>query len=96
MQPSTQASVQTETFYSLTDTGAKHIPVRMKNRDTGRVAFRVSKTGDTKNESMEVDKEAEAHRLCQMGQYMIRVITEGKAGSYALVRPGLGRRIVKR
>lgn len=96
MQPSTQACVQAETFYFLADTGAKQIPVRMKNQDTGRVAFRLSKIGNTKSDSIEVEEEAEALRLCQTGQYMIRVITEGKAGSNALVRTGLGRRIVMR
>lgn len=93
---SAMPSVRAETFYLLTDTGAKQIPVRMKNQDTGRVAFRLSKIGNTKSDSIEVDEEAEALRLCQTGQYLIRVITEGKAGSNALVRPGLGRRIVVR
>lgn len=89
-------SVHAQTFYFLTETGAKQIPVRMKNSATGRVAFRLSKIGNTKSDGLEIEDEAQALRMCQTGQYMIRVITEGKAGSNALVRPGLGRRLMMR
>ena len=47
----------------------------MKNQDTGRMAVRVSKNGNPKIDSMKVDNEAEALRLCQTGQYMFRVLT---------------------
>lgn len=94
-EPSPQPTPQARTFYLLTDRDQHQVPVRMKNRDTGRVAFRLSKLGNTKADSIEVEDETTALRLCETGQYLIRVITPGVPGSNALVRPTVKRRIVK-
>ncbi len=42
-------------FYLLHQTGDRLYPVRMKNRKTGRVAFRVSDHGNTLADGLEID-----------------------------------------
>lgn len=65
-------------------------PVRMKNKDTGRVAFRLSKAGNTKADSIEVmDEQEMILKVTQQG-YKVRARTErptsqgGRTGLYAL------------
>lgn len=74
------------------ESGAELYPVRVRRRDTGRVAFRVSNGGNTLEDSMEVD-EAEMLRLVLEHGYAVRMSTLSgtKAGLY---RPN-GRSIIR-
>lgn len=65
-------------------------PVRMKNNDTGRLAFRLSRSGNTKADSIEVTDEQEMlYKVTRQG-YKVRARTEkpksrgGRDGLYAL------------
>lgn len=82
-------------FYLLLPTGVKAYPVRMKNRDTGRMAFRVPRHGNTKDDSIEVEDEAELLRLCESGQYRVRVAARSPGAPASLVLPDLKSRLVK-
>lgn len=65
-------------------------PVRMKNRDTGVVAFRLSKKGNTKADSIEVIDEHEMILKVTQEGYKVRARTQkptskgGRTGLYAL------------
>ena len=56
-------------------TGALLYPVRMKNRDTGRIAFRLSKQGNTKEDSIEVVGERDMIDKVLNENYMVRAGT---------------------
>lgn len=60
------------TFHLVRSDGRKIVPVRMKNQDTGRIAFRVAKMGNTKDGQREVMDEVELLRCCESGQYQVR------------------------
>jgi hypothetical protein len=69
--------------------GANLYPVRMKDRDTGRVAFRLSKRGNTKKDSIEVVDELEMIRKVTKENYMVRARTVkpvSQGGSVGLYR----------
>ena len=55
--------------------GAHLYPFRMKNNDTGRVAFRLSKQGNTKSDSVEVEDELEMINKVTKQNYMVRART---------------------
>jgi hypothetical protein len=82
------------TFHLVHRDGRKLVPVRMLNRDTGRVAFRVAKKGNTKDGQLEIFDEDELLRLCETGQYQVRVQPLDKSTPASLVRPMLEHRIV--
>lgn len=55
--------------------GVKLYPVRMKNRDTGTVAYRLSKKGNTKPDSIEVvDEDDMILKVLEQG-YAVRART---------------------
>lgn len=60
------------TFCLIHSTGTRLYPVRMRNRDTGRTAFRLSKGGNTLAESVEIEDEANAFEMVNSGQWAIR------------------------
>lgn len=67
--------------------GEKLYPMKMKNRDTGCVAFRLSKRGNTKSDSIEVVDELEMITKVINEGYMVRartVKTGGRSGLYRL------------
>lgn len=70
--------------------GALLYPVRIKNRDTGRIAFRLSEQGNTKGDSIEVEDEQAMIDKVLNGNYMVRARTlepasrGGLAGLYRL------------
>ncbi len=84
-----------QTFHLVRHDGRKIIPVRMKDRDTGRVAFRVAMMGNTKEGQREVFDEAELLRLCESGQFQVRAQPLDKSTPANFVRPTLNHRIVK-
>ncbi|ANG63062.1 hypothetical protein A8C75_11650 [Marinobacterium aestuarii] len=65
-------------------------PCRMKNQDTGLVAFRLSKGGNTKRDSIEVTDEQEMIRKVTTQGYKVRARTiepvsqGGRTGLYTL------------
>lgn len=74
-------------FYLEHNDGDKLYPIRMRNRDTGKVAFRVSKggtSGNTKDVGLEIDDEAEVRRLVHEQGYAVRAKSRksGKEGLY--------------
>ncbi len=84
-----------QTFHLVSNEGRKVVPVRMKNQDTGLVAFRLAKMGNTKDGQREVSDEAELLRLCETGRYQVRAQPLDKSGPANFVRPLLNHRIVK-
>lgn len=56
-------------------TGASLYPVKVRNRDTGRIAFRLSKAGNTKNDSIEIEDELEMIEKVLNQNYMVRART---------------------
>ncbi len=84
-----------QTFHLIRGDGKKVVPVTMKNKDTGRVAFRVAKQGNTKDGTVEVTDEADLLRKCESGLYQIRVQPLDKSSPPSFVRPQLNHRIVK-
>lgn len=84
-----------QTFHLVSNEGKKVVPVRMKNQDTGLIAFRLAKMGNTKDGQREVTDEAELLRLCETGQYQVRAQPLDKSGPANFVRPLLNHRIVK-
>lgn len=84
-----------QTFHLVRNDGRKIVPVRMKNQDNGRVAFRLAKMGNTKDGQREVTDEAELLRLCETGQYQVRAQPLDKSTPANFVRPLLNHRIVK-
>ena len=84
-----------QTFHLVSNEGRKVVPVRMKNQDTGLVAFRLAKMGNTKDGQREVTDEAELLRLCETGQYQVRAQPLDKSAPANFVRPLLNHRIVK-
>lgn len=78
-----------KSFYLLHVNGARLYPVRMKNRDTGRSCFRVSKGGaggNTKDAGREIEDEETLLRLV-LGGYAVRAAPL-KGGSTSLYRVG--------
>ena len=65
-------------------------PARVKDRDTGQLAFRVAKGGNTKNDSTPVMDEDEMMRKVTRQGYRVRARTEkpasrgGREGLYAI------------
>ena len=65
-------------------------PAKMKNRDTGIVAYRLSKSGNTKKDSIEVADESEMIRKVVEEGYMVRAQTlksasqGGRTGLYRI------------
>jgi len=84
-----------QTFHLVRNDGKKVVPVMMKNKDTGRVAFRLAKQGNTKDVTLEITDEADLLRKCESGLYQVRVQPLDKSSPPSLVRPQLKHRIVK-
>lgn len=65
-------------------------PVRIKDRDTGELAFRIAKGGNTKDESISVQNEEEMIEKVLRQGFRVRARTEkpvsrgGRAGLYAV------------
>ncbi len=77
------------TFYLVHESGDHLYPVRMLDRDTGRIAFRVSKGGaggNTKDVSREIDDEKQLLQLVSSGSYAVRAktINGNRTGLYKL------------
>ena len=75
------SSVFSELFYLEHESGDKVYPARMKNKDTGKISFRVSPGGtggNTKEAGMEVDDENEMKRLVISDGYAVRAATKDK------------------
>jgi hypothetical protein len=65
-------------FYFVHKSGNLLYPVMIRNRDTQRVAFRVAKAGNTRDDSLEVN-EAKMKRLVLQQNYAVRMSTlDGK------------------
>lgn len=62
-------------FYLEHRSGDKLYPVRIKNRDTGVVAFRLSKRGNTKKDSIEVTDESVMKSKVLNEGYAVRAST---------------------
>ncbi len=60
-------------FCFVLQSGAVLYPVRMRNRDTGRFAFRLSKGGNTKDLGIEVENEDRMTELALEQEYAIRM-----------------------
>jgi hypothetical protein len=82
------------TFYLISSTGQIVFPVRIRNVDTGRVSYRLSRSGNTKADMLEIDDEAELLRLCLTGQWMVRVAAKKPGSPRNYVWPLLNHRIV--
>ena len=68
-------------FYLEHKDGIKLYPIRVKNRDTGKVAFRISlggKKGNTKELGLEIENEDELKSYIFGKGYAIRVSTLDK------------------
>jgi len=69
-------------FYLLHQSGDKLYPVKMKNRDTGKVAFRVSRGGtggNTKESGMEIEDEYLMKKYVFEQGYAVRASTMNKS-----------------
>jgi len=84
-----------QTFHLLRADGKKVVPVMMKNKDTGGIAFRLAKQGNTKDGTVEVTDEADLLRKCESGLYQVRAQPLDKSSPPNFVRPLLNHRIVK-
>ncbi|NWF32319.1 hypothetical protein HH110_04565 [Stenotrophomonas sp. SAM-B] len=82
-------------FHLVRHDGRVIVPVRMRDRDTGNVAFRVAKMGNTKDGQREIYDEVELLRLCESGQCQVRAQPLDKSTPANFVRPLLNHRIVK-
>ena len=82
-------------FHLVRHDGRVIVPVRMRDRDTGNVAFRVAKMGNTKDGQREIHDEAELLRLCESGQYQVRAQPLDKSTPANFIRPLRNHRIVK-
>lgn len=80
-------------FYLEHSSGARLYPVRMRNRDTGKLTFRISSRGNTKAEGREIEDESELYRLVASGTYSVRVAALN-GGPANLLKPG--RQCIKR
>lgn len=84
-----------QTFHLVRADGKKVVPVMMKNKDTGGIAFRLAKQGNTKDGTVEVTDEADLLRKCESGLYQVRAQPLDKSSPPNFVRPLLNHRIVK-
>lgn len=81
-------NIFSEKLILIHQSGDELYPVRMKNRDTGKIAFRLSKKGNTKLDSIEVEDEALMIFKVLNERYMVRARTKlpinrgGRAGLY--------------
>lgn len=88
-----------ELFYLEHESGDRLYPVRMRNRDTGRVSFRVSvggSGGNTKEAGHEIDDEREVKRLVIEQGYAVRAATKNNArkGLYKIGMKSIRRAVV--
>ena len=83
------------TFHLVRNDGRKVVPVMMKNRDTGLLAFRVARHGNTKDGTLEITDEAKLLAYCESGQYQVRVQPLDKSSPPSFVRPLLKHRLVR-
>lgn len=84
-----------KTFHLVRNDGRKVVPVMMKNRDTGRLAFRVAQRGNTKDGTLEITDEKKLLAYCESGQYQVRVQPLDKSSPPSFVRPLLNHRVVR-
>lgn len=84
-----------KTFHLVRNDGRKLVPVMMKNRDTGRLAFRVAQRGNTKDGTLEITDEKKLLAYCESGQYQVRVQPLDKSSPPSFVRPLLNHRVVR-
>lgn len=85
-------------FYIEHNDGDKLYPIKMENRDSGKIAFRVSKGGtggNTKKIGLEIDDEIEVRRLVHEQGYAVRAKcrSSGREGLYKVNQRSI-RRIV--
>jgi len=75
--------------------GEELYPVKMKNRDTGKQTFRISKSGNTKVDSIEIEDESVMISKVVHESYSVRARTlkrtvdGGRGGLYRLNGPGI-------
>ena len=87
-------------FYLLHESGDQLFPVRMKNRETGELSFRVSpggKGGNTKNAGIEVDDEVEMKRYVIERGYAVRASTldRSRNGLFKVGQKSISRAVEK-
>jgi len=71
-------------FHFTHSSGDKLYPVRMKNRETGRMAFRLSLGGNKKSDMVEVDNSQDALRMVESGYGVRCSTTDGnRSGIYS-------------
>ena len=83
-------------FYLLHESGDHLFPIKVKNKKTGEVAFRVSKGGNTIEDSIDITDEAELKRLVVSRGYSVRAATLNKSrkGLFKLERRSIVRAVV--
>ncbi len=65
-----------ETFHFLHTSGDKLYPVKIKDRVTGKLAWRVSEDGNRKDSSIEAFDEAELRNYVLSRKYAVRAATK--------------------
>ncbi len=87
-----------ELFYLEHNSGDKLYPVKMKNKESGKVAFRVSPGGtggNTKEAGQELECESEVKRLVFDLGYAVRAATKNKSrtGLYKIGMKSISRAV---
>ena len=77
-------------FWLIDADGRRHFPVRIKNRNTGRIAFNVSDSGNLKSAITEVDAIESVADLVLKKAYSVRVVSEDLPRKEGLI--GLNKR----
>ena len=78
----TSSDLFSNLFYLLHQSGDKLYPVKIKNRDTGKVSFRVSKGGaggNTKESGIEIEDEYKMKKYVLEQGYAVRAATTSKS-----------------
>lgn len=74
-------------FWLLSADGAQYFPVQMRDRDSGKIAFRVSALGNTKGDAKEIETLEEVAALVVREGNKVRV-RPATGGSTSLIRVG--------
>lgn len=77
-------------FWLIDVDGRRHFPIRIKNRDTGRIAFNVSNSGNLKSAVIEVDDIDSVADFVLQKAYSVRVVSEDLPQKTGLI--GLNKR----
>ena len=76
-------------------------PCKMQNRDTGKIAFRLSKRGNKKSDSIEIESEEEMIKMVTTQGFMVRARTlkshsqGGRMGLYRLNERSIVDHVIK-